>query len=390
VKFQSKKIILKNFYITSICYIIYAVIAIILQFSNNVIFSPQLKSNLINLEFSHNRPVIGIYSSALHMGESANARRLQVAASNLGWDSFVVLYSPIIKNIPIINFPFVIANELLKILFKPEFNLVITALVNILPPHPRYLFLDVSPSWLLKNDVRPKEQFANIAEYDGYIDINQNSTQQQDSKWFRTVLENLSKKHVPIIKGVQQVNSSKYKECVPKKLTVFGSNYGKLKSSKKYQQMFKELVKKNYIEFYGPAESWNHVKDAYKGLLSGTQLLSKLQDNCIGLVIHNENHLEAGIPSTRIFETIAAGGIAISDKNSFIIKNFGDNVLYFDHNASSEDMVKQIDDHMRWIFSHPNEVKSKAKAAHQIFLENFTAEKFLLSVKQMNNTYSKK
>lgn len=67
-----------------------------------------------------------------------------------------------------------------------------------------------------------------------------------------------------------------------------------------------------------------------------------------------------------------------------MIKNFGDNFLYFDQNANSKTMYKQVQDHMEWIKNNPEEAKQKAAKAHQIFLDKFTLDKDLIRIAKMH------
>ncbi|MDR0679197.1 MAG: hypothetical protein LBF24_03050 [Puniceicoccales bacterium] len=57
------------------------------------------------------------------------------------------------------------------------------------------------------------------------------------------------------------------------------------------------------------------------------------------------------------------------------MKNFGDSVIYIDHDISPLEMFKQIDGHMRRILENPQEATELARRAHRIFAENFSMEK---------------
>jgi spore maturation protein CgeB len=102
------------------------------------------------------------------------------------------------------------------------------------------------------------------------------------------------------------------------------------------------------------------------------------------LAIHSEKHLDAGIPTTRIMEIAAASAVAISDENQYIKKHFKDQVLFFDQNQDATTMFKQIDDHVKWVLSHPKEAKDLAKAAHGTYYDNYTAEQFLINLEKFH------
>ena len=73
----------------------------------------------------------------------------------------------------------------------------------------------------------------------------------------------------------------------------------------------------------------------------------------------------------------------ISDKHPFLQKYFGDNMLYFDSFASSQDMYNQIKTYMEWIKSHPSEAKQMTKNAYDIFVKDWTLEVQLQKVMDM-------
>ena len=110
---------------------------------------------------------------------------------------------------------------------------------------------------------------------------------------------------------------------------------------------------------------------------SFSQLQERLNQYGIGLCVHSKYHVGAGIPSSRIFEIISSGAIAISDKNPFVLKYFGDNVLYFDQTLSEQEIYQQIDAHVRWVQLHPKEAEAMASKAHQILQKQFTTERFV-------------
>ncbi len=95
-------------------------------------------------------------------------------------------------------------------------------------------------------------------------------------------------------------------------------------------------------------------------------------------------HIEAGMPSLRLFEALAANVVIISDMHPFVIENFGDNILYYDQYADSETMFKQVKSHYDWIKANSEEAKAMAGRAHKIFLDKFTIEKDLPRLARMH------
>jgi spore maturation protein CgeB len=113
-------------------------------------------------------------------------------------------------------------------------------------------------------------------------------------------------------------------------------------------------------------------------------IIELIHDNGIFLLMHADRHLMDQISSSRLFEAAAANVIIISDKNQFVIDNFGDNILYFDHNKSTEEQADEIIKHVEWIKKNPEKAKEMANNCHKIFLEKFTMEKQLVKLAKMH------
>ena len=162
----------------------------------------------------------------------------------------------------------------------------------------------------------------------------------------------------------------------PKSLFYCGSNWDKTRNSKKFKQVFKNLSKNNYFNIYGPKEAWKHLLHVYKGYIpsDGENLLEVMSQHGIALILHPVEYIQEGVPTGRIFETVAAGCICICDRNPFVQEFFGDNVLYIDESASAHTITRQINEHMQWIYQNPQEAKEKAARAQQIFRECFLLE----------------
>ena len=178
------------------------------------------------------------------------------------------------------------------------------------------------------------------------------------------------------IKWYPSCEKTEFQEVVPKKLFCCGWAWGENRQGKEYTKMFSLLDKQGLLEVYGPKERWDFVSNSAKGFLpvDGISIRNAIRDAGVALVLHSSWHLEIGAPSARVFEAAAASAMIISDEHPFIIKEFGDSVLYFDQNKTGEEIYQQIQDHMEWIFSHPAEAKEMAHRAHQIFLDKFTLE----------------
>ena len=155
----------------------------------------------------------------------------------------------------------------------------------------------------------------------------------------------------------------------------------------KYKQLFSRLDKTHYFNVYGQKNEWRHTPNCYRGFIKcdGSSLLRTMHNCGVTLILHAPDHFLGGTPTGRIFEACAASTVIISDRHPFIEKHFGDAVLYIDQEKTSEGLFQQIDAHMRWIKSHPEEANNLAKRAHEIFISKFTLEMQLENLIKLHN-----
>lgn len=172
----------------------------------------------------------------------------------------------------------------------------------------------------------------------------------------------------------------------PKTLMWMSGGWDKFRSSKTYKAFINRLAESVPLKVYGHYYAASFLKTGiYDGYIpSSMEVFNTIRDNGIYLLTHSKQHINAGVPTLRVFEAVAANAIVISDKHPFIVKNFGDNFLYFDQNADSEEMFNQVLEHIKWIKNHPVEAKKMAKNAHEIFLQKFTLDKDLNKIAQMH------
>lgn len=173
-----------------------------------------------------------------------------------------------------------------------------------------------------------------------------------------------------------------YQELDPKKIFYCGFQWDTKRNGAEYRKMFSLLDGRGYLEVYGLPTLWEFTPNSRKGLLpfDGESITQAIKKSGIALVLHTTAHIEFGAPTSRIFEAASAGSVIISDKNPFIVENFGDSVLYIDGDKNGEELFQQIDGHYNWIINHPKEAEEKARRAHQIFVEKFSLEDQLLNL----------
>lgn len=176
------------------------------------------------------------------------------------------------------------------------------------------------------------------------------------------------------------------KPAEPKNLMWIGMGWDKFRSSRNYKKFITLLNDNVPMKVYGSYRVFSYLKPhIYDGHIApGIDNIEAIRKNGIYLLTHSDFHIKASNPSVRLFEATAANAIIISDMNPFTIKNFGDNILYFDQTADAETMYKQVKAHIDWIKENPEEAKSMANRAHKIFLENFTLEKDLIRIAKMH------
>jgi hypothetical protein len=167
-----------------------------------------------------------------------------------------------------------------------------------------------------------------------------------------------------------------YTHVEPRSLFYCGSNWDKTRKGLAYRKLFKLLDNRQDVAIYGPKKAWNFLSHVYRGSLpfDGNSLIKAMQSAGIVLILHSESHIKGNSPTARIFEAAAASCVVISDLHPFVVKEFGDSVLYIDQTKEPEEILKQIEGHLNWVYENREEAIEMAKRAHRIFEERFTLE----------------
>ncbi len=174
----------------------------------------------------------------------------------------------------------------------------------------------------------------------------------------------------------------------PKSLMWLSGGWDKFRSSNNYKKFITYLSENVPMRVYGHYNSSSYLKPyIYGGYIEpGIENIQAIRRNGIYLLTHSNLHFQGGEPNMRGFKAAAANAIVISDKHPFIVENFGDSFLYFDYDADSETMYKQVKAHMDWIKANPEKAKAMAEKAHKIYLEKFTIEADLIRIAKMHET----
>ncbi|MBD2103184.1 hypothetical protein [Leptolyngbya sp. FACHB-261] len=288
--------------------------------------------------------------------EKELCRRLGLAAKSLGWKAVEVAGRSEI-------------NEL-----QPDAVLVLHHYVPKVTGYPTYGCM-WNPIAHFERSNKSNELIKNILSYDGYL-----CGSSVVKTWVQDTLYFLPNK-VGTLPFYPSSNETQYREpeLAEPRLVYIGSNWDTVR----FKDLFLELDKKDYVDFYGRQEGWQYLESSYRGSIpfDGVSLLDKLNRAGVALCLHTEVHTESEAPTMRIFEIAASGALAICGEHAFIRENFGDCVLYLSQNLSLSEQVEEISSHIAWIKNNPETALEMSREAHRIFVERFSLENLLRSFK---------
>lgn len=350
-------------------YLAFSIYAVSSSLSSGLIISPALKSHFeTHKAKKQGQHVMGIITPN-RRGEMQQAQMVQEAAEKMGQLSYIYGFNDLDMNLFI---PAKYINEfIIKYLdykYRTDFHLVMSFHVNLSLSEPNIMYISVPKKYLLNGKL---EKFPTIANYSNFLDINLLNSNEE-------MMTELLNKKVKSAFGLVGVPASLYKTSNHQNLVLFGSLWGR--KSDGFYKAVNMLAAKDYMYFIkNPLLllSSNSPQKFTENANGPDGLQKTLNKYGIALCIHSDYHNKAGIPSSRIFEIISSGAIAISDRNPFVVKYFGNNILYFDPHQSAEIIFKQIDDHVNWIRQNPKEAEKMARNAHKIIQDNFTTERFV-------------
>jgi hypothetical protein len=292
------------------------------------------------------------------VGEQESLARLQTACQNLGWECYIAsskltfweklsLFRPLEK----------IYEKL-----QPDFTINFQSLDRV---SPGVTFVSLS-------NLPPNLDIQKLDRFDGILATFGD-------------LSALKACKPPIIRWYFTCPSRPFQPHEPSRIFYCGSNWDATRRGVEYKRLFSLLNQRNDFELYGPPNAWKEMAHSYRGFLpyDGKSLIRAIENCGIALLLHSESHIKNHSPTSRIFESSAAGCIILSDRHPFILKEFGDSILYIDQTQDPETIYAQIDAHLHWIRSNPEAAIQKAADAHRIFEERFTLEKQLVDLKRL-------
>ena len=267
---------------------------------------------------------------------------------------------------------------------QPDFVLTIERKIEPIPGFVNYLVLDQSQDYYLTMEIDNQLKFINPMHYtfDGLL-----PTFQQIDRLQKTY--EMSGKKFHGFLWYPTLYQTDYVAQKPLRLFYPGGTLAdETRSSKKYKRVFMLLDRTGYLDLFGSKEKWEHTPNSFRGMIpfDGISLIKEHNKAGVALVLHANDHLYGGLPTGRIFEAAAANTVIIADQNPFLMKHFANNILYVDTSEDFKQIFKQIDDHMQWIFSHPDQAQQMAQNCHQIFLQKFTLEAQLQQLIDLHKT----
>ena len=284
------------------------------------------------------------------LAEAELSRRLILAAQKLGWDALEVGSAAAIWQ------------------YRPDWVLNLHFRTPKLTSYPTYGCLWHPLVFMETDDIFIR----NILSYDAYL-----SSSFQIDQWLANRLYNTPKNYF-VAPFFTSCNTTNYQppNLEHPRLMYVGTNW----DGERHKALLLALTNEGFLELYG-SSSWSSFS-SYKGALpfDGISLLTTLNQCGVGLCLHRKEHTQEGIPSMRIFEIVASGAIAICSDHAFIRAAFADTVLYIDANSNASDQVAQISHHIAWVQAHPAIALEMSRAAHQIFVEQFSLETLLLNL----------
>lgn len=160
-----------------------------------------------------------------------------------------------------------------------------------------------------------------------------------------------------------------------------GINWEKLAGRPgRHHDLLKMLDQDNIIKIFGPEKfegvrPWAGFKN-YQGSIpfDGVSIFEKLRKCGVALVLSSTDHVLAEAASNRVYEAINAGVVVLSDRNPFIVKEFGDTVFYFDYGHSWYETFSNIKTRFEWIRDHSVEALRSASRAQEIYKRKHTLE----------------
>ena len=163
------------------------------------------------------------------------------------------------------------------------------------------------------------------------------------------------------------------------KLFYSGINWERMSNSKgRHHDFFKALDDEGLTCIYGPEKFFDAIPwegfSTYSGSLpfDGISSMKAISDCGASLVMTSNEHRKVEAVSSRLFESCAAGVVLICDDNPFVMREFGDSVLYITYDELDyKKNVDQIKEHLKWIENNKEDALELAQRSQKIYKEKY-------------------
>ena len=315
------------------------------------------------LTFTSNAHALRVAMLHDSFGERESTVRLSLAAKKMGWEAKVWQASSETFD----------AKEITE--FAPDFVITTKTTIPNFSSIPNYLVLYM-PYGFHAHECKVGK-LDDLSSFTGLL-----VTSPQKAR-FKRLLAKLNSNFAPF-SWYPTVHKRELVIAEQKTLFYCGANWDDTRKSKRYQELFDLLDRCGYLRVYGSEKAWSHLPRSYGGFIpsDGESLLQEMSRHGIALILHEMSFNREGVTSARVFEAASSGCVMISDRNRFIEKEFGGCTLFIDEGFSAAEIFNQIDTHMKWIKTHPEEAKAMVKRSQEILEEKFLVEEQLLQLEK--------
>jgi hypothetical protein len=375
------KVIFRNWHIRKVlnfsnflklCFLYSAFLIWIILFE--IDYSKHFWTNLVKGNFSERK--FSLYSVHDRIGEGILYDRIVIIADKLGYDYSGIKFSESLSHFWLTSHFYKVSTSIINYIFRPQFNLAVTHHVNILPFGYNITYLNMPLDSLFSSSGKFLKVWEHLNDYDAYVDLH--SLVHGNNELLEKIIQKTDQ-NKPIIPLYFAEGKEEYVDVSIDKALITGTLWGCNRESLRLAQSLKKLANDGLLVGIGIERYLGFLGKAYLGKMEDfgnplENLRLQQQKYGIALIIHNQEHMLEGIPTSRIAEAVTSGALVISDQNYFLKKFFGDSVLYYDAFASSEQIYDTIKSHIQWAKANPDKVHLKTKQAYQIFMDNFTIE----------------
>lgn len=337
-------------------------------------YSKNFWSKSITGEYSNRR--FSFYTTRDRIGEGVLYDRMVVTANKLGYDYSAFKFPESLTRFWLTSHFYKTSTSIVNYIFKPQFNLALTHHVNILPSGYNITYLNMPLDALFKADGDFITPLKHLGQYDAYVDLY--SLLHSNNELLQDIIKQ-SDKNKPVLALYFAQNEEKYHPVTFDKALITGTLWGCNRNSLRIAQSLKKLADNGFLVGIGVKDYLGFLEKAYLGKMEDfgnaiDSLQLQQQKYGIALIVHNQEHMLDGIPTSRIAEAVSTGSLVISDQNKFITKFFGDSVLYYDVFAEPDEIYNTVKSHIEWARNNPAKAHEKTKKAYKIFMDNFTME----------------